>query len=194
MPASPLVRPRRAILAIAGLALGVLATIPVAASVVLPATLEELAGEADLVVHARVAHVDTRQAPGTLRVERLVALEVLRGLKGSADAQLQVLLPGGTLGRYRTVVPGVPDVVEGEELVLFLRTSTAPVPRILGLSQGLLRVRVDAATGQRLVAAPAGGGVDGPIVRGAPGRGPQPLASVEARIARVVLAQVRGRR
>ena len=194
MPVAPLVRPRRAILAIAGLAVGLLLPPPVAASVVLPATLEELASEADIVVHARVAHIDIRQAPGTLRVERLVALDVLRGLKGSPDAQLQLVLPGGTLGRYRTVVPGVPDVVEGEELVLFLRTSTVEVPRILGLSQGLLRVRVDAVTGQRLVAAPAGAGVDGPIARGAAGRGPQPLANVEARIAGVVLAQLRGRR
>jgi hypothetical protein len=164
------------------------------ASVVVPATLDELASEADLIVHGRVARVDTRQAPRTGRVERVVSLDVLRPLKGSPDATVFVILPGGTFGRYRTVVHGVPEVAEGEEVVLFLRTSPAGVPQLVGLSQGFLRVRVDVATGQRTVAAPVVSGVDGPVVRGATDRGSQPLAAIESRIARVVLAQVRGRR
>jgi hypothetical protein len=58
----------------------------------------------------------------------------------------------------------------------------------------VLRVRVDPATGQRMVGATTVAGTDGPIVRGAAHRGPQLLSRVEARIAQVVLAQVRGRR
>jgi hypothetical protein len=164
------------------------------ASIVIPATLDELAGEADLIVHARVARVDTRQVPGTLRVERIVTLEVVRAWKGRPADTVHVVLPGGTFGRYRTVVPGVPDVADGEEAVLFLRASPAGVPQLVGLSQGLLRVRVDPATGARLVGAPVAAGTDGPIVRGATDRGPQLLAQIEARVAHVVLAQLRGRR
>jgi hypothetical protein len=165
-----------------------------AASVVVPATLDELAGEADVIVHARVSHVDTRQAPGTRRVERVVSLEVLRPLKGSPDGTTMVVLPGGTYGRYRTIVPGVPDVADGDEAVWFLRASPTGVPQLVGLSQGFLRVRIDPATGQRLIAAPVAAGVDGPVVRGATDRGPQPLSAIESRIAQVVLAQLRGRR
>jgi hypothetical protein len=163
------------------------------ASIVIPATLDELAAEADLIVHARVARVDTRQAPGTRRVERVVALDVVRAWKGRPAETVHVVLPGGTFGRYRTVVPGVPDVADGEEAVLFLRASPAGVPQLVGLSQGILRIRVDPVTGERVVAAPVGADVAGPVVRGATDRGPQPLARIEARVARVVLAQLRGR-
>jgi hypothetical protein len=164
------------------------------ASVTVPATLDELAVEADLVVHARVARVETRQAPGTLRVERVVVLETLRPLKGSPSDGLYVVLPGGTFGRYRTVVPGMPDVVEGEEAVFFLRAPATAAPQLVGFSQGLLRVRVDPVTGARTVGGAVLAGRDGPVVRGATDRGPQPLSVIEDRIASVVLAQVRGRR
>jgi hypothetical protein len=184
----------RRLFALAGLVLALTYPRLLDASIVIPATIDELAGEADLIVHARVARIDTRQAPGTLRVERIVTLDVVRAWKGRPAETVHVVLPGGTFGRYRTVVPGVPDVVEGEEAVLFLRDSPAGVPQLVGLSQGLLRVRVDAVTGQRVVAAPIAAGTDGPVVRGATDRGPQPLARIEARVAQVVLAQLRGRR
>jgi len=193
MIASPW-HPRRGLFALAGLMLALAFPIALGASVVIPATLDELAGEADFIVHARVARIDARQAPGTLRVERVVTLEVVRALKGSPAAALQLVLPGGTYGRYRTVVPGVPEVAEGEEAVLFLRPSPNGATHLLGFSQGIVRVRIDPTTGQRMVAASVMSEGAGPVVRGAPDRGPQPLATLEARIARVVLAQLRGRR
>jgi hypothetical protein len=183
---------RGARLAPAALALGLV--VPLHASVTVPATLDELASEADVVVLARVAHVETRQAAGTQRVERVVTLDVLRALKGSPGEGLALVLPGGTFGRYRTVAPGVPEVVDGEEAILFLRVSTVAGPQLVGLSQGLVRIRIDPSTGQRMVGATAAAGSDGPIIRGAADRGPQPLARVEARIAQVILAQIRGRR
>jgi hypothetical protein len=186
--------PRRGLFALAGLILALALPQSLDASVVIPATLDELAGEADLIVHARVARIDARQAPGTLRVERVVTLAVVRALKGSPGEALQLVLPGGTYGRYRTVVPGVPDVAEGEEAVLFLRPTPTGITHLVGFSQGVLRVRIDPSTGQRMVAAPIMSEVAGPVVRGAIDRGPQPLATIEARIARVVLAQLRGRR
>ena len=91
-------------------------------------------------------------------------------------------------------MPGVPEVAEGEEAVLFLRPSPAGATHLVGFSQGVMRVRIDPSTGQRMVAAPVTSEAAGPVVRGATDRGPQPLATIEARIARVVLAQLRGRR
>ena len=171
------------------------------ASVIVPATLDELAGEADLVIYARVAAVVPRQQPRTLRVERLVALDVLRALKGTPPDDLAFVLPGGAFGRYRTIVPGMPEIAEGDEAVIFLRLQPgAAAPQLVGFTQGLLRVRVDPASGGRSVVAPAVAGIDGPIVRGATDRGAQPLARIEARIAAAVLARlappnaVRGRR
>ena len=132
---------------------------------------------------------------GTLRVERVVTLDVLRALKGSPDGDgCSSCCRAARIGRYRTVVPGVPDVAEGDEAVLFLRASATGATQLVGFSQGVLRVRLDPSTGERMVGAPVAAGVDGPVVRGATDRGPQPLARIEARIARVVLAQLRGRR
>jgi hypothetical protein len=193
MLATQRVHTSRARLAAAGLALA-LAAVPLHASVTIPATLDELTAEAELVVYARVAGVQTRQAPGTLRVQRVVALDVIRALKGTPPDGLQLVLPGGTFGRYRTVVPGMPELAGGDEAVVFLRASAAGTPHLVGFNQGLLRVRVDAATGARLVVPPVAADVEGAVVRGAAGRGPQPLDRIEARIAGVVLAQLRGRR
>jgi hypothetical protein len=194
MLASPRPPSWRRLLFLAGLMLALALPRSLDASVVIPATLDELTGEADLIVHARVIRVDARQAPGTRRVERVVTLDVVRALKGSPGEAVQLVLPGGTYGRYRTVVPGVPDVSEGEEAVLFLRPSPSGATHLVGFSQGVLRVRIDPSTGQRMVAAPVTADVAGPVVRGATDRGPQPLATIEARIAHVVLAQLRGRR
>ena len=185
---------RRGLFALAGLLLALVLPRALDASLVIPATVDELAAEADVIVHARVVHVDARQAPGTLRVERVVTLAVMRALKGSPAADLQLVLPGGAYGRYRTVVPGVPEVVEGEEAVLFLRPSPTGATRLVGFSQGVVRVRIDPVTGLRMVGAPVVPEIAGPVVRGAADRGPQPLATLEARIARVVLAQLRGHR
>ena len=193
MLAIPRDHSRRRRLAAAGLVLA-LAVVPLHASVTIPATLDELTAEAELVVYARIAGVETRQAPGTRRVERVVALDVIRALKGTPPDGLQLVLPGGTLGRYRTIVPGIPELAGGDEGVLFLRASGLDGPRLVGFNQGFLRVRVDPATGARVIAAPVAADVDGAVVRGAPGRGSQPLDRVEARIAGVVLAQLRGRR
>ena len=184
----------RAPFVLAALMLALVLPPSLVASVVIPATLDELAVEAAFIVHARVARVDARQAPGTLRVERVVTLAVVRALKGSPGDTLQLVLPGGTLGRYRTVVPGIPEVAEGEEALLFLRPTPTGTAHLVGFSQGVLRVRIDPSTGQRMVAPAVGSEVTGPVVRGAPDRGPQLLATIEARIARVVLAQLRGRR
>ena len=146
-------------------------------------------------MHARVARVDARQAPGTLRVERVVTLAVVRALKGSPAEALQLVLPGGTYGRYRTVVPGVPEVAEGEEAVLFLRPSPTGATQLVGLLAGR------PARPDRSVDGAADGRAP-PSCRRSPDRscaGP-PIADrsrwrrFEARIARVVLAQLRGRR
>ena len=166
------------------------------ASVVIPATLDELAGEADLIVHARVARVDTRQAPGTLRVERVVTLAVVRALKGSPGEALAAraagrhlwTLPDGGAGRARRLPRA--------------RRQCSSCARHRPAQPAWWASR-RASCGSGLI--PMDGAADGRRprhvgdcrtgrARGHRFRGPQPLATIEARIARVVLAQLRGRR
>ncbi len=55
------------------------------------------------------------------------------------------------MGPYRSVMLGAPTFVEGEEVVVFLAASGPAIPHLVGLAQGVFRVRTDAATGARLV-------------------------------------------
>jgi hypothetical protein len=162
------------------------------ASVILPASLPELAADADGVVYARVAGIEVRQAPRSLRVERLVTLHVLRSAKGSWPAVLTIAVPGGTFGRYRTIVPGAPSLVEGDEALVFFRQRGTEPPRIIGLSQGLVRVRVDPVSGARTVLPPPDAKA-GPIVRGDPARTAVTLEEFEGRLAGLVLNAAAGR-
>ena len=159
------------------------------ASVILPASLAELASDADGVVYARVTGVDVRQSPGSLRVERLVTLQIVRSAKGSWPAVLQIVVPGGELGRYRTVVPGAPALVEGDEALIFFRQHGTALPRIIGLSQGLVRVRVDPGSGARTVQAPPDGTAAGPIRRGDRARAAVTLDAFEDRLATLLRAR-----
>lgn len=174
---------------------------PAQATVVIPADLNTLAQEAAAIAHARVVRVEARQGQGR-RVERLVTLQVLEYFKGGWGNVVQITLPGGTLGRYRTVTFGAPEVEEGEELVLFLGaradaaspdlTGTAVKPFVLGFHQGMFRVVTDEATGKRLVMPPliqSDGSADtGTIKRGDPARRPLELGDFQGRIASALAA------
>jgi hypothetical protein len=124
------------------------------ATVVVPATVAELAVQATAIAHGRVVRIDTRQGDGH-RVERLVTVQVLDYLKGSLGNVVQLRVPGGTFGRYTTVMIGTPSFAEGDELVLFLGVADGePFPRLLGFHQGVYRVVSDPSTGERWVTPP----------------------------------------
>ena len=78
-------------------------------------------------------------------------------------------VPGGQLGRYRTVFIGAPEFQQGDEVVLFLKSVGPSYPSIIGLSQGAFRVVADPRTGRRMVTTPIimgkGGDAPEPIVR-----------------------------
>ena len=70
-------------------------------------------------------------------------------LKGNLGEHVTVRVPGGQIGRYRTVFVGAPEFREGDEVVLFLKQAGRSDPYIIGLSQGAFRVVPDARTGRR---------------------------------------------
>lgn len=170
---------------------------PARATVVIPADMTTLAQEAAAIAHGRVVRIEARQGEGR-RVERLVTLQVLAYFKGGWGNVVQFTLPGGTLGRYRTVMIGAPELEEGEELVLFLgarsdSASDVVKPFVLGFHQGIFRIVTDEATGRRLVMPPPiqgdGGSVDAATVkRGDPARRPLELGEFQGRIATALAA------
>jgi len=121
------------------------------ATVVVPADLTELARAAHVIVHGRVVSVQAQWADGRRGVETIVRLQASDYLKGDFGSEVLIRVPGGELGRYRSVMPGAPTFREGDEVVLFLGASPPSLPYVLGLSQGVFRLVRNPATGGTVV-------------------------------------------
>lgn len=131
------------------IALLVATATPAGATTVLRVPLEEMARACDLVVQARVVAVHTSAAPDDERqISTAVRLAILRVLKGHPTGPtLTLTLPGGRTDRWTLAIPGMPQLREGEEVVLFLERTSAGL-RPAGLSLGVYRVRHDPGTGR----------------------------------------------
>ncbi len=125
------------------------------ATVLRPGDLGEIAREASAIVRGTVVGVRSAWGDGRRRVETIVTLEVSETFKGGMSGRLSFTVPGGVIGRYRSVTIGAPSFCPGDELVLFLGAVPPALPFVLGLGQGVFRVRRDARTGQTTVTPPA---------------------------------------
>lgn len=161
---------------------------PVRATVIVPADLGELARDAQAIVRGRVASVEARWTDGRRAIESIVTLEVECTLKGSFGPEVRFRVPGGRLGRFRSLVIGAPEFTVDQRVVVFLGAQGPSVPYVLGMGQGVYRV-VAADTGGWLVTPPVVlSSVTGavPIVRGDPNRRPLPLDAFEQRVRALV--------
>ena len=140
------------------------------ATVILPIEFRELVTIAPVIVHGRVVDVRTEWVDGRRAIETFVTVQADEYLKGNLGETLTVRVPGGQMGRYRTVFVGAPEFRDGDEVVLFLKLAGPSYPYIIGLSQGAFRVVPDARTGRRMVTTPIVMGTGGDererIVRG----------------------------
>ena len=155
------------------------------ATVLVPADVGELARDAVAIVRGRVVALNARWTDDHRSIDTIVTLEVERYLKGSFGPTLQFRVPGGELGRFRSIVVGAPDFAVDEHVVIFLGARGPSVPYILGFSQGVFRV-VSSADQSGLVVTPppvfpATTGTTR-IVRGDASRRPMVLAEFEQRV------------
>jgi hypothetical protein len=154
----------------------VLVFVPVVvrATVLIPIEFRELVTISSVIVHGRVTDVRGEWTDGRRGVETLVTVDASEYLKGHLGGTFTIHVPGGQLGRYRTVFVGAPEFRAGDEVVLFLRAS-----RIVGLSQGAFRVVPDFQSGRPTVVSPIVMSLDpgGPeaVVRGDSRRKPVAL-------------------
>src|SRR5206468_10087446 len=162
--------------------------VPLRATVVLPADLGELTRDARAIVRGRVAAVEARWGDDHRSIDTIVTLEVETYLKGAFGSTLLFRVPGGELGRFRSIVVGAPEFSVDDRVVVFLGARGPSVPYVLGLSQGVFRIVRALANSGWLVTPPAilpaGGGTvaAGPMVRGDPSRRALPLADFEQRV------------
>ncbi len=135
------------------------------ATVLVPADLAGLVQSAQLIVYGRVSNaVAIRSADhGT---ETIVTLAVGGYLKGTGSGEVAFRVPGGEIGRYRTIVVGAPAFHEGDEVVCFLKGQAPQIPILVGFNQGVLRVFPDGNGVRRLLAPPLRQAQPEPVVRG----------------------------
>jgi hypothetical protein len=128
-----------------------LVSIPVAvrATVLVPIEFRQLVTLSNVIVHGRVTDAHGEWTDGRRSVETLVTVNATDYLKGDLGTTFTIHVPGGQLGRYRTVFVGAPEFHAGDEVVLFLRGG-----RIIGLSQGAFRVVPDPQSGRPTVVSP----------------------------------------
>jgi hypothetical protein len=153
------------------------------ATVYVAADLGELTADARAVAYGRVVALQPQWLEARRSIETLVTLEVEAYAKGDFGRTVTLRVPGGQMGPYRSIMLGAPTFVEGEEVVVFLAGTGPAIPHLVGLAQGVFRVRTDSATGSRLVTPEIVRMPDavtlGPsrVVRGDVSRRPAPLAA-----------------
>lgn len=162
-------------------------TIPAGADTRLPADFRQVAGDATVIVRGRITDVRAvRSAAGDVETVATIAVDAV--LKGGARSFVAMRLPGGTIGRYRTVMPGTPHVRVGDAGVYFLKPAPGGAMWPVGLASGVYRVTLTA--GRLVVAPPVVPGLTtaatGPVVRGDARRRTLPLSEFESLVALVL--------
>jgi hypothetical protein len=179
------------------LALIVAWCVPIEATVLLPAEFREIVNGSEVIAYGRVVETTVDEGVDRTRVETLVTLRVDTYLKGGPGETIVFRVPGGQVGRYRTVMVGAPVLSPGDEAVVFLSVRGAGLPALFGLNQGLFRVRVDSRTRRRIVVPPAimaRGDAPEVVVRGSTTRRSVPLEFFGAQVQTVLAESPRGAR
>lgn len=159
------------------------------ATVLIPSDFREIVSGSQIIVHGRVSDVRAEWIDGRRRIESVVTLDASSFYRGTSSRSVTFRVPGGQIGRYKSVTVGAPEFRTGDEVVLFLRAQGPSVPQVFGLNQGVFRVKVDERTGQRLVTQPivmAKGTAPERVVRGARDRQPLPLDQFAAQVRSVL--------
>lgn len=117
------------------------------ATVVLRASVEDLADRCDRAVFGRVVETRTEEDPsnGALWTSHRVRLE--ESWFGEGPAEVVVSVPGGTLGRVTQEFHGGARLRRDSRVALFLWRDAGGRLQVLGEAQGAFEVERDAATG-----------------------------------------------
>ena len=162
------------------------------ATVSVPSELRAVIAGAELIVRGIVSDVRVvRSDRATVESVGTVAVESV--LKGEAGNVVYVRVPGGGIGRLRTIVVGAPVLREDSRAVFFLARGTDGAWRPVAMSGGVAVVRPDRQSGRLVVQAPiiAARTTIGPVVRGDPRRTLIQIADYEALVRAVVVGERR---
>jgi hypothetical protein len=168
----------------------------VSATVLIPAEFREIVAGSEIIVHGRVVDVRPQWVDGRRQIESVVTVEVLTPFKGGERRTLEFKIPGGEIGRYRSVTVGAPAFSRGEEAFLFLSERDGDAPFVFGLNQGVFRIRQDRMSGRQVVVPPvlmAASESREALMRGSPTRRPLEVEAFGAQVRSAMAQQGGGR-
>ena len=163
------------------------------ATIMVPLTIEQMAGEAAAVVRGRVVEQSARWDDLATRkhIFTLTTIEVLEAIHGEATPGLRLVVRalGGEVGDVGMKVAGTPRFSIGEEVVVFARRhpGSATDYQVIGMSQG--KFRIERGEDGKTLAVP---GIEGIAFARARGKGPlrvDPSARGEGPLALSALRQ-----
>lgn len=157
------------------------------ASVMIEASIQELAREAEVVARGTVVSTESRWSSDGRRIFTVVRLRVDEAWKGKPAEEVEIRVPGGSLDGIGQIVQGAARFQEGEEVVVFLqpagkvRLPDQPM-NVVSMAQGKLEIRADAAGVE--IAAPNLEGMQlverkAPHTREVEAPAPRPVAEIE---------------
>lgn len=135
------------------IALVPLSAITLRATTIAPPDFTTLTTTSDYIVHARVKSVrsEKRASPSAGVIVTRVELQTLAVITGQPPATLTLELLGGQVGNEQLRVEGQPTFRVGDEDVLFIRGNGRVFCPLAGMAHGRYPVRVNPATGERIV-------------------------------------------
>lgn len=157
-----------------------------------PVDFRTLVASAEAIARGHVTDVRGMRLPSG-EIVSVATVAVDDTLKGDAGPFVSVIVPGGDVGRLRTVMPGAPVLHVNDAAVFLLRRGPDNVWRLATLSSGLYRLRRESGTGRIVIDPPAVVGRTasaGVVVRGSALRHPVSVPEFEALVRLVVQGQV----
>jgi hypothetical protein len=103
-------------------------------------TLQQLTLDDMIQKSTTIARVRVQFTGGVFKGQNIYThylVQVLELWKGPAASQIDIVVPGGTADGFRQTIAGAPDLVNGQEYVMYLWTSRSGLTQVIGLSQGL---------------------------------------------------------
>jgi hypothetical protein len=105
-------------------------------------SFEDMTAKATSIVRAKIGPGSGRQHGALVYTHHTIS--VLESWKGPAATSIDVVVPGGQVGRLQQTVAGSPVLTAGSELVLFLWKSPRGLTHVIGLTQGVFQLERDA--------------------------------------------------
>jgi hypothetical protein len=113
----------------------VIALAPLSGATLERLSLDDMIEKSTAIVRGRVTGASATMTSSGIFTH--LRIEVAERWKGPEQASLEVLIPGGTVGRFRQSVAGVPQLVTGKEYLLFLWTGPSGRTQVIGFTQGV---------------------------------------------------------